>query len=153
MDLHKKVVQFYVKDQGFQVWWYNRLPHFAWSVDMNKPKGRVVLSRNAMEEILRLATLNVYGVTGLAPVTFAERFTRALTLSSSPKGVDVQVRKDGVIEATAHVRLQYGLRVSEVAQTISHQVRYVFCSMTGIPEDRVELNVVVWSIRVEREDQ
>jgi len=120
---------------------------------MTDPRGRVFLSRNAMEEILRLATLTVYGVTGLAPVTFAERFTHALTLSSSPKGVDVQLRKDGVIEATVHVRLQYGLRVSEVARTISSQVRYVFCNMTGLPEDMVELNVVVWSIRVEREDQ
>ncbi|MCE5193699.1 MAG: Asp23/Gls24 family envelope stress response protein [Candidatus Cryosericum sp.] len=120
---------------------------------MTDPKGRVVLSKNAMEEILRLATLNVYGVTGLAPVTFAERFTHALTLLSSPKGVDVQLRNDGVIEATVHVRLQYGLRVSEVARTICSQVRYVFCSMTGLPEDRVELNVVVWSIRVEREGQ
>lgn len=120
---------------------------------MNEPKGRVVISRNAVEEILRLATLNVYGVTGLAPVTFAERFTRALTLASSPKGVDVQVGRDGAIEATVHVRLQYGLRVSEVARTIASQVRYVFCSMTGVPEEKVELNVVVWSIRVEREGQ
>lgn len=106
-----------------------------------------------MEEILRLATLNVYGVTGLAPVTFAERFTRALAIPSTPKGVDTQIRKDGIIEATIHVRLQYGLRVSEVARTLVSQVRYVFCSMTGIPQDSVELNVVVWSIRVEHENE
>ncbi len=62
---------------------------------MSDTRGKVVLSRNAMEEILRLATLNVYGVTGLAPVTFAERFTRALAIPSTPKGVDAQIRKDG----------------------------------------------------------
>jgi uncharacterized alkaline shock family protein YloU len=106
-----------------------------------------------MEEILRLATLNVYGVTGLAPVTFAERFTRALALPSTPKGVDSQIRKDGTIVATVHVRLQYGVRVSEVARTIASQVRYVFCNMTGIAQERVELNVVVWSIRVEHENE
>jgi len=120
---------------------------------MTTTKGNVVLSRNAMEEILRLATLNVYGVTGLAPVTFAERFTRALALSSTPKGVDAQIKKDGTIVATVHVRLQYGVRVSEVARTIASQVRYVFCSMTGIAQERVELNVVVWSIRVEHENE
>jgi uncharacterized alkaline shock family protein YloU len=120
---------------------------------MSDTRGKVVLSRNAMEEILRLATLNVYGVTGLAPVTFAERFTRALAIPSTPKGVDTQIRKDGTIEATIHVRLQYGLRVSEVARTLASQVRYVFCSMTGIPQDSVELNVVVWSIRVEHETE
>ncbi|MCX6063861.1 MAG: Asp23/Gls24 family envelope stress response protein [Caldiserica bacterium] len=120
---------------------------------MTDMKGKVVLSKNAMEEILRLAVLNVYGVTGLAPVTFAERFTRALSIPSTPKGVDAQVRKDGTIEATVHVRLQYGLRVSEVARTIASQVRYVFCTMTGISQERVELNVVVWSIRVEHENE
>jgi len=67
---------------------------------MTDTKGKVVLSRNAMEEILRLATLNVYGVTGLAPVTFAERFTGALALPSTPKGVDARIRKDGTIEVT-----------------------------------------------------
>jgi len=120
---------------------------------MTDTKGKVVLSRNAMEEILRLATLNVYGVTGLAPVTFAERFTGALALLSTPKGVDARIRKDGMIEVTVHVRLQYGLRVSEVARTIASQVRYVFCNMTGIAQERVELNVVVWSIRVENENE
>lgn len=120
---------------------------------MTEARGKIVLSRNAMEEILRLATLNVYGVTGLAPVTFAERFTRALAFSSTPKGVDTQIRPDGTIEVTVHVRIQYGLRVSEVARTIASQVRYVFCSMTGIAQKRVELNVVVWSIRVERENE
>lgn len=120
---------------------------------MTEAQGKIFLSRNAMEEILRLATLNVYGVTGLAAVTFAERFTHALTLSSIPKGVDARIRADGVIEVTLHVRLQYGLRVSEVARTIASQVRYVFCNMTGIAQERVELNVVVWSIRVERENE
>lgn len=120
---------------------------------MTEAQGKVVLSRNAIEEILRLATLNVYGVTGLAPVTFAERFTRALAFSSTPKGVDAQIKEDGTIDVTLHVRLQYGLRVSEVARTLVSQVRYVFCSMTGIAQERVELNVVVWSIRVERENE
>lgn len=127
--------------------------NFAWRVDMINVKGKVVLSRNAMEEILRLATLNVYGVVGLAPVTFGERVTHVLTRSATPKGVDIQIQPDGRIEATVHVRLQYGLRVSEVAHTITSQVRYVFCGMTGIPQEKVELNVVVWSIRVEHENE
>lgn len=120
---------------------------------MSNVKGKVVLSKNAMEEIFRLATLNVYGVTGLAPVTFAERVSNALALSAAPKGVDIQIQPDGHIEATIHVRLQYGLRVSEVAHTIASQVRYVFCSMTGIAQTKVELNVVVWSIRIEHENE
>jgi len=120
-------------------------------VEMSDTKGTVVLSRNAIEEILRLATLNVYGVTGLAPVTFGQRFSQALALTATPKGVDAQIKPDGSIEATIHVRLQYGLRVSEVARTITSQVRYAFSTMTGIPEDQVTLNVVVWSIRIENQ--
>ena len=118
---------------------------------MSDTKGTVVLSRNAIEEILRLATLNVYGVTGLAPVTFGQRFSQALALTATPKGVDAQIKPDGTIEATIHVRLQYGLRVSEVARTITSQVRYAFSTMTDIPEDQVTLNVVVWSIRIENQ--
>ncbi len=118
---------------------------------MSEVRGKIVLSRNAVEEILRLATLNVYGVTGLAPITFGERFSHILALPTTPKGVDAKIGNDGAVAATIHVRLRYGLRVSEVARTIASQVRYVFCSMTGIPQERVELNVIVWSIRVEPE--
>ncbi len=119
---------------------------------MANMKGKIVLSRMAGEEILRLATLGVYGVTGLAPVSFAERVSHALSIPTAPRGVDMQILPDGTIEATIHVRLQYGLRVSEVARTIVSQVRYAFSSMTGISMERLSLNVVVWSIRIEHEN-
>jgi uncharacterized alkaline shock family protein YloU len=100
--------------------------------------GRSLVSRRAVVDIVRAATLGSYGVVGLAgggPAAWlADR------LGIAPRGIRVDLQPDGVaIELDLIVG--HGLPVAEVARQVDSAVRYAVGEALGRKVDRLAIHV------------
>jgi len=99
--------------------------------------GRALVTRRAVEEIVRAAALESYGVTSLADPDLRSRLARWLHLRSS--GVRVDLR-DG-IRAELFLTVAYGVPVAEVARQVESAVRYALRRSLGVELDRLVVHI------------
>ncbi len=106
--------------------------------------GGIHISPAAVGTIAYHATLRSYGVVGLAPKNLAEGL--ALTITKEPaKGVSVQY--DGEhIDIDVFVIIEYGTRITSVADSVANTVKYHVEKALGMPIH--EINVHVAGLRV-----
>jgi uncharacterized alkaline shock family protein YloU len=99
--------------------------------------GRSLVTRRAVVDIVRAATLGSYGVVGLTgggPVGWlAER------LGLAPRGISVDLEDDLTIELDLVVG--HGLPVAEVARQVDSAVRYEIRQALGRDVDRLTIHV------------
>jgi uncharacterized alkaline shock family protein YloU len=108
------------------------------------PLGGIHISPNAVAAIAYHATLESYGVVGLAPKNFAEGL--ALTISHEPAR-GVSVRYDGEdIDIDLYIIVENGTRILTVADSVASSVRYNVEKALGMPIH--EVNVHVAGLRV-----
>ncbi len=109
--------------------------------------GGVHISPTAIARVARDAALQSYGVVGLVDPNIWTVIRHALTHSDTP-GVRVRVRQGRII-VDLYVVVQYGTRISEVAQGVMNRVKYALEQMVGVPI--AEINVHVQDVRVNHE--
>lgn len=110
--------------------------------------GAIHISPNAVASIAYHATLESYGVVGLAPKNLAEGL--ALTLTREPaRGVSVHF--DGQnIDIDLYIVVEYGTRITTVADSVASTVRYHVETAIGMPVN--EINVHVAGLRISNAD-
>lgn len=110
--------------------------------------GGIHISPRAVASIAYHATLESYGVVGLAPKNFAEGV--ALTITREPAR-GISVRYDGEnIDIDLYIIVEYGTRITTVAESVAHTVRYHVETAIGMPVH--EINVHVAGLRVSNAD-
>lgn len=119
--------------------------------------GRIEISPHAIESIAGLVVLESYGVVGMAPkdssnhshkvglARFNEYIAALLPRANFRRGVDVKYHEGQVI-IDLYVIVEYGTRITQVAQGIKNRVKYVIERDTGLPVKQV--NVHVQGLRV-----
>lgn len=108
--------------------------------------GKIIVSENALAKLAALTTMQCYGVVGLVPTGFRERFSSLLSKDKASRGIEVEIQGRHV-SFTVYVVLQSGVKVSEVASTIIRQVSYKLKKFTGLKD--IDVNVVIKSVRRE----
>ena len=106
--------------------------------------GGVHISPAAVAAIAYHATLQSYGVVGLAPKNIAEGL--ALTITREPaKGISV--RYDGEnIDIDIYVIIEFGTRITTVASSVANTVRFQVEKALGMPIH--EINIHVAGLRI-----
>jgi uncharacterized alkaline shock family protein YloU len=99
--------------------------------------GRALVARRAVEEIVRAAALESYGVTSLADPDLVSRILRWLHVR--PSGVRVDLH-DG-IRAELFLTVAYGVPVAEVARQVESAVRYALRRSLGVEPDRLVMHI------------
>lgn len=103
------------------------------------PLGGIHITPNAVASIAYHATLQSYGVVGLAPKNFAEGV--ALTITKEPAR-GVSVRYDGeLIDIDLYIIVEYGTRISSVAESVASSVRFNVEKSIGMPVHTVNVHV------------
>jgi len=110
--------------------------------------GRIELSPRAMESIVGLVVLESYGVVGMAPKDSREFMAALLPRANFHHGVEMHYH-GGQVVADLYVIIEYGTRISEVAQGIKNRVKYVVERDTGLHVAQV--NVHVQGLRVSKD--
>lgn len=108
---------------------------------LNPTPGRTLVTRHAVTDLIRTATLGSYGVTGFAagPV---ERLMGRIGLAQP----GIQLRLDAALEIELDLTVAYGVPVAEVARQVDSAVRYAI--QRGIGRDVARLTINIEGLQV-----
>jgi len=111
--------------------------------------GKIEVSPSAIASLASHAVLKSYGVVGMASATLRDGIAEVLTGDRSKKGV--QVRLDhNQISIDLFVVIEYGTRISVVAENIMGAVKFSVEKTLGVSVK--EVNVHVQGLRVSSAD-
>ena len=111
--------------------------------------GNIFLSHRAICTIVSHAAQMSYGIVGLAPKNLAAGIAAAIT-KDSMQGVNV--KSDGKnVTIDLYIVVEYGTRITSVANSVSDSVKYPVEKMTGLHVDSV--NIHVKGLRVSNPDK
>jgi uncharacterized alkaline shock family protein YloU len=114
-------------------------------MSQNNKQGRIEISPHAIATIAGDAVLRCYGVVGVANKSLIDGLADLLQPDRWVRGVEVQVHGEQVV-VDLYVIVQYGTRISEVAQGVMSNVKYALEQALGMPIAAV--NVHVQGLRV-----
>jgi uncharacterized alkaline shock family protein YloU len=115
--------------------------------DDANPLGSIEISPAAIATIASQAVLQSYGVVGMAAKNVVDGLTHRLT--RDPRhGVEVIV--DGTITINLYIIVEYGTRISQVANSAANSVRFHVERALGMPIG--DINVHVQGLRVSNTD-
>ena len=95
--------------------------------------GRLVISREAVGEIVAETALGCYGVVGLSAGSRVRRMLRREGVSIDGDGSALRIE--------LYVVIEHGLNLAEVATTIRSQVAYEVERLTGLTVNAVEVHI------------
>ena len=103
---------------------------------LNPTPGRSLVTRHAVLDLIRTATLGSYGVTGFAagPV---ERLLAALGLAQPGIGL----RLDADLEIELNLTVAFGVPVAEVARQVDSAIRYAIRRGLGREVARLTIHI------------
>ncbi|MGI6548991.1 MAG: Asp23/Gls24 family envelope stress response protein [Syntrophomonadales bacterium] len=102
--------------------------------------GTITISKEAVQTIAGMATVDCYGLVGMVPRKVSNSLTSILGMESIRKGVEVSETPEGLV-VEVYVIVGYGTKISEVGYNIMQKIKYVMEKITGIPVTRVNVNV------------
>ena len=113
-----------------------------------KSMGGIHISPSAVTTIAYRATLESYGVVGLAARNLADGLVKSITRDPS-RGITVKY--NGVdIDIEIQIIVEYGTRISSVAESVANTVRFHVEKALGLKVNTV--NVHVAGLRVSNTD-
>jgi uncharacterized alkaline shock family protein YloU len=106
--------------------------------------GTIFISPNAVATVAYHATLQSYGVVGLAAKNFAEGLAATITREPA-RGISVHYDGEEV-DIDIHIIIEYGMRITSVAESVANSVRFQVEKALGMPVRNV--NVHIQGLRV-----
>jgi len=110
--------------------------------------GGIHISPGAVATIAYHATLQSYGVVGLAPKNIADGIVNAITREPA-RGISVNYNGED-IDIEVHVIVEYGTRIKAVADSVANTVRYHVEKALGLRVNSI--NVHVAGLRISNMD-
>jgi len=110
--------------------------------------GGIHISPNAVATIAYHATLESYGVVGLAPKNLADGIVKTITREPS-RGVSVRYNGED-IDIEIHIIVEYGTRINSVAESVANTVRFHVEKALGLKVNTVSVHVA--GLRVSNPD-
>jgi len=110
--------------------------------------GGIHISPAAVATIAYHATLESYGVVGLAPKNIAEGLAQTITREPT-RGVSVEYDGEKV-DIEIYIVVEYGTRIASVANSVANTVRYHVEKALGLRVNSI--NVHVAGLRVSDTD-
>ncbi len=117
--------------------------------DDKTPLGTIRISPKVIAAIAHQAVLKSYGVVGLAPKNLVSGIASALAKEPA-EGIAVRHDEEG-IEIDLYIIVEYGTRITAVANSAANLVRYHVEKSVGLPVKAV--NVHVRGLRVSNGEQ
>ena len=101
--------------------------------------GSISISPDAVASIAYHATLTSYGVVNLAPKNLVEGIASSIT-KEPPHGVAVHYNGED-IDIDVHIIIEYGTRITSVANSVANAIRYQVEKALGLPVHHVNVHV------------
>lgn len=102
--------------------------------------GTVQISNDVLADMAGFASLECYGIVGMASPTLRDGVAQALAREKLRKGVHVTNEDDGV-RIDLYVIIEHGTNLTEVSHNLANRVRYVLTHMAEVKVTTVEVHV------------
>lgn len=107
--------------------------------------GSINISPNTIATVAGIATMQCFGVVGMASRNLQDGISELLTGKDNlTKGIEVVIDEDEV-RVDLYIIVEYGVRIQEVARNVIENVRYAIENQLGL--DSLKINVIVQSVR------
>lgn len=117
------------------------------SIKIVNENGSIAIDDQVIASIAGIAAMECYGIVGMASKNATEGFFEILKKDQLTKGIRVNATEDK-ITIDLYTVLQFGVKISVVAENIISKVKYSVESFTGIEVEKV--NIFVQGIRVQK---
>lgn len=102
--------------------------------------GTIYINNDVIANIAGAAAVECYGLVGMASRSTTNGIVSLLKKENLAKGVKVAVEEEGIL-IDLFVIIQFGTKISVVAQNIIDKVKYTVENQTGLKVTRVNLNI------------
>ncbi|MCX7884341.1 MAG: Asp23/Gls24 family envelope stress response protein [Caloramator sp.] len=109
------------------------------SIRINNDYGYIEYSDEVLANIAGAATMECYGVVGMASKRATDGLWELLKKDNLSKGVKI-IAKDEGVSVELYIIVEYGTKISVIANNIIQKVKYTIEELTGI----IVLNVTVY---------
>ena len=110
--------------------------------------GGIHISPGAVATIAYHATLESYGVVGLAPKNIADGIVKTITRDPA-RGVTVRYNGED-IDIEIHIIVEFGTRINSVAESVANTVRFHVEKALGLRVNKIDVHVA--GLRVSNTD-
>lgn len=109
--------------------------------------GTISIDDNVIATIAGISAMESYGIVGMASKRATDGLFELLKSENLTKGIKV-FSKEEILTIDLHVILEYGVKISVVAENIIDRVKFNVESYTGLKITKININVQ--GIRVEK---
>jgi uncharacterized alkaline shock family protein YloU len=102
--------------------------------------GSIFIGEDVLANIAGIATIECYGLVGMASKSSTDGIVELLKKEHLSKGVKVYSEEEKLI-IDLYIVVEFGTKISAVAQNIIDKVKYSVETMTGMEVKKVNVNV------------
>jgi uncharacterized alkaline shock family protein YloU len=110
------------------------------AVLQQKSLGKIVYSDEFISNLAGLATMDCYGIVGMASQKAMDGIVELLKGENLNKGVKITTENDS-IRIQLFVIVEYGVSISAVASNVIDTVKYKVETITGLSVPKVDVTV------------
>lgn len=117
------------------------------SVNMLNENGNITIDDQVFATLAGLAAMECYGVVGMASRNATQGIFELLKREQLTRGIKVTTIEDK-INIDLYIVLQYGVKISVVADNIISRIKYSVETFSGVSVENV--NIFVQGVRVQK---
>lgn len=109
-------------------------------MNINNENGNIIYSDEVIANIVGISTMECYGVVGMASKSAKDGLWELLKGENLSKGVKVNC-KDEILNIEIYIIVEYGTKISVIANNIIQKVKYNVENLTGLKVSTITVNV------------
>lgn len=109
-------------------------------MNINNENGNIIYSDEVIANIVGISTMECYGVVGMASKSAKDGLWELLKGENLSKGVKVNC-KDEILNIEIYIIVEYGTKISVIANNIIQKVKYNIENLTGLKVSTITVNV------------
>lgn len=102
--------------------------------------GNIYIDADVVAKIAGKAAMECYGLVGMASKNKSTGIVELLQTSNNGKGIKVEI-SESLLAIELFVIIQYGTKISVVADNIINRVKYYVENQTGLKVTSIDINV------------
>lgn len=110
------------------------------SINVENDLGSINISKEVIANIAGSSAIECYGLVGMAARSATSGIVNLLKKENLSKGVKIEETDEGLI-INLYVIIQFGTKISVVAENIIEKVRYNVENQTGLKVKKVDVNI------------
>ena len=110
-------------------------------VGFSNENGNINYSDEVLAKIVGLSTMECYGVVGMVSQNASDGLWQLMRIENLTKGVKIKFTENQKLNIELFVMVEYGTKISVIANNIIQKVRYSVENYTGLKVASITVNI------------